>query len=98
MLPADWQEYVAKLERQIASRPSDAPKPARPIRSMTSGPQGRALSQTRNWVRASYQDGEGSSGAQVRPASRAIPYTTSLGGNCEKDIPHGKATRERRPS
>ena len=96
MLSADWQEYVAKMERQIASRPSTSPKRGRAVTPMTSPAQRRALHQTGNAVRAIYQDVDERNGAIIRPQGRSVPFVTNLGGNCEKDIPHGKDTRSRR--
>jgi len=96
MLHADWLTYIRDMEREIASRPSDAPKRARAITPMTSPAQRRALGQTRNAVRAIYQEPNEWNGALIRPQGRSVPFTTDIGGNCEKDIPHGKDTRSRR--
>jgi len=96
MLHADWLTYIAQMEREIASRPSTSPKRGRAVTPMTSPAQRRALSGTRNFTRAVYQEPNEWNGALVRPQGRSIPFVTNLGGGCEKDIPHGKDTRERR--
>ena len=96
MLHADWLTYIRDMEREIASRPSTSPKRGRAVTPMTSPAQRRALHQTGNAVRAIYQDVDERNGAIIRPQGRSIPFVTNLGGNCEKDIPHGKDTRTRR--
>jgi hypothetical protein len=94
MLPADWEEYVAKAEREIALRPQESPKAARPIKKMTSSRQRRALSGTGNAVKAIYQPMNQWNVAITIDPSKTT-FTTNLGGNCEPDRPHGKATQSR---
>jgi hypothetical protein len=96
MLSSDWLEYMAGMERQIASRPELAPKKGRRVQGMTSPAQRRALQQTGNSVRAIYQEVGPQNGAQIRPQGRQVPFTADLGGNCEKTIPTGKKTQSRR--
>jgi hypothetical protein len=92
-LPADWLEFVAKLEARAGQRPPEAPAKSRPLRRMTSPRQRLAETQTRNRIRAIYTK-------EFIPtpiAKQGTVFTTDLGGNCEsKQTPHGKDTRERR--
>jgi hypothetical protein len=94
MLPPDWLEYVASLERDIASRPEHSPKKPQGVKKMVSPRQRAALSSTRNQIKAIYQPINGYNQAiTVDPSS--TEFTTNLGGNCEPDRPHGKATGSR---
>jgi hypothetical protein len=92
MLPADWEEYVARLEREQKKPPPEAPRAPRRLRRMTSLRQRDAESQTRNSVKAIYS-------TDFRPtptAKKGTKFTTDLGGNCEDpNYPHGKETRTR---
>jgi len=94
MLSADWLAYMAGLERDIALRPQDAPKKGRAIKPMQSSRQRRALTGTRNTVKAIYQPvNEWNQAITIDPDS--TEFTTNLGGNCEPDSPHGKSTQPR---
>jgi hypothetical protein len=91
MLPADWEEYMAKAERELAQRPQGSPKKARPVKKMMSPRQLRATQGTRSTVKAIY--GESGRAQTVDPTKTT--FTNNLGGNCEPDAPHGKATGSR---
>jgi hypothetical protein len=94
MLSADWLEFMAKAEREIASRPEGYPKPARPVKKLVSRRQRQALSGSGNTVKAIYTAPNMWNQAQtIDPNSTT--FTTNLGGNCEPDNPHGKSTRSR---
>jgi len=84
------------MEREVAQRPEDAPKRARPVKRMTSNRQRRAESGTRNTVKGIYQDVNQWNQAQTIDPSK-VEFTTNLGGSCEPDRPHGKSTQPRNP-
>lgn len=92
MLPADWQEYVAKVERELASRPQGAPKKARPTKKMMSPRQLNAMKGTPSTVKAIYDGDKKYNQAQTIDPNSST-FTTNLGGNCEPDSPHGKSTQ-----
>jgi|tagenome__1003787_1003787.scaffolds.fasta_scaffold20587257_2 hypothetical protein len=93
MLPAEWSEYVAKAEREISSRPSDAPKKPRALKKMVSPRQRKALSQQANTIKAMYGQESAWNATPVRDNTKGL--TLNVGGNCEPDSPHGKATQSR---
>jgi hypothetical protein len=92
MLPADWEEYVAGLEREIASRPSTAPKRTRTTGRVVSRRQRIALSQTNNTIKASYSIESVYNRTPL--ADDKAEFTTELGGTCEQlNQSHGHSTR-----
>jgi hypothetical protein len=96
MLPSDWEEYVVRLEREVASRPTTAPKRPRTTGRLVSQRQKIALSQSRNLIKASYQlESTWNQTPVIDPTE--TKFTTQLGGSCEPTQPHGKATQTRRP-
>jgi hypothetical protein len=94
VIPADWLEFMAKAEADIKKRPEHSPKPARPVKKMQSQRQAKAMSGTGNTVKAIYTTPNQWNQAQtIDPNSTT--FTTNVGGNCEPDRPHGKATNSR---
>ena len=55
-MPADWLEYVARLERDIKKTPSPRRRLQPKVTRHQSGRQRAAFSQTRSYVRASYNE------------------------------------------
>lgn len=53
-MPADWLEYVAKLERDIKKTPTPRRRLQPKVTRHQSGRQRAAFSQTRSFTRASY--------------------------------------------
>jgi hypothetical protein len=94
MIPADWLQYMAEAEREIAQRPQESPKSARPIKRMVSARQRRAESGKNNAVKAIYEVPNHWNQAQTIDPNKTT-FTTNLGGNCEPDRPHGKSTQSR---
>jgi hypothetical protein len=93
MLPAQWSEYIARQERAISARPSDAPSKPRAAKKMVSPRQRRALSQQANTIKAMYSEESAWNATPVRPDTKGL--TLNVGGNCEPPSPHGKATQSR---
>jgi hypothetical protein len=94
MLPSEWLQYIAKKEAEIKQRPADAPKKPQVQKGrMMSARQRIASSQQRNTVKAMYQPESEWNATPVRPDTKGL--TLNVGGTCEPDPPHGKATQSR---
>lgn len=93
MLPADWLEYIAKAEREAGKRPENVPARPRTTKRMVSRRQRIAESQTNNTIKAMYQDESQWNTTPIRSDQDGL--TLNVGGSCEPDSPHGKATQSR---
>lgn len=92
MLPADWEEYVAGLERRIKRAPSPTKRHQPRIKRMESPRMRRVSGQTRNPVKAMYSTESAGAMTPVAPAN--AEFTSDLGGNCEdRNSPTGKKTQ-----
>jgi hypothetical protein len=99
MLPKDWLEYVASLERKAGQRPANAPRKPQGVGVGKGGArfqrpeQRRATRQSGNTVRAMYQEVTPQNHAVTRKDSEGL--TTNIGGNCESpQYFSGKSTGE----
>ncbi len=91
MLPPDWLEYIAKVEREGRSRPPEAPKKPGPIKKHMSARQRIAFSQQANEFKAGFQ-------MDYNPTpirSSQVGLTLNIGGSCEGPQEHGKDTSSR---
>jgi hypothetical protein len=94
MLPADWEEYLIAAEKELKRRPDHSPKSPRPIKRLVSARQQRAQAGKANTVKAIYDGVNQWNQAQTIDPDKTT-FTTNLGGSCEPDAPHGKATGSR---
>jgi hypothetical protein len=92
-IPDQWLTYMANAERELALRPIGSPKKVKATGRLESPRMRQANRQTRNGVKAIYQEPNQYNQAQLARGDER--WTTNLGGNCEPDLPHGKSTQSR---
>lgn len=96
MLPASWEEYLAKLEQNAGKTSAPIKRHQPRAKRHQSAAMRRVSTQTANTVRAAYQpENDYNKTPLARPDA---VFTRNLGGNCEPKNElgwSGKATRSR---
>jgi hypothetical protein len=96
MLPASWEEYVAKAQRELKKAPDPIRRHQPRVTRMQSARMRRVSSQTGNSVRASYVPESVYNATPTKPEE--WKGTRNVGGNCEpKTYQSGKETTTRIP-